>query len=175
LNPIEKIKEQRFIEATRKNLLGIKNGKLGIILRNMGDKVISHGSPLFDSSFLDNDPYEQEEEEEDFPTFDENEMTAEIGYIFDGLGRGIHIEIKYLEGNLSVIYKGHLVFMERSGDLECFIPNDEWENKVEDIYKVAIKLQRQAKKNSVVEQLKKEEKNKQSLLKHLLDKWGFKL
>ena len=175
MNPIEKVKTERLIEATRKNLLGIKNGKLGTILRNMGDKVISHGSPLFESYTTYVDPYEEEQQNDEMPTFDENEAVAEIGYIFDGLSRGIHLEIKYLENNLSVTYKGHLVFLEKSGDLECFVPNDEWENKVEDLYKVAVKKQRQVKKEAVVEKVNREEKAKEDLLKHLWDKWGFRL
>jgi hypothetical protein len=175
MNPIEKIKEQRLIEATRKNLLGIKNGKLGIILRNMGDKVISHGSPLFESYAVYADPYEQEQDDDEIPTFDEDEAVAEIGYIFDGLSRGMHLEIKYLESNLSVTYQGHLVFLEKSGDLDCYVPNDEWENKVDDLYKIAVKMQRQVKKESVIEKTKNEEKEKQNLLRYLFDKWGFKL
>lgn len=173
MNPVEKIKEQRLIEATRKNLLGIKNGKLGVILRYLGIPVIGHGSPLYDISYAYLDPYEEEENEDELPTFDEDERVAEVGRIFDGLSRGVHIEIKYIEGALSVIYKGYLVFMESSGDLECYVPNDEWENKIENFYKIALKLQRKDKKEKVLEKTKKENVLKKSLFKHLLEKWGF--
>lgn len=172
MNPIEKIKEQRLIEATRKNYLGIKNGKLGIILRYLGTKVWSHGSPLYDITVY-SDPYEEENEDE-LPTFDEEEMTAEVGYIFDGLSRGMHLEIKYLEDKLSVHYQGHLVFLEKSGDLEQFVPNLAWEDKIEDLYKVAVKLQRKDKKEAQAEKIVKEEKIRKSLFKYLLETWGYR-
>lgn len=172
MNPIEKIKEERLFEATRKNLLGL-NGKLGIILHYLGDKIWAHGSLLYDITEFP-DVYEEENEDE-LPTFDETEMTAEIGYVFDGLKRGTHLEIKYLDGTITVHYKGYLVFLEKSGDLECYVPSPEWEDKIDDFYNVAVKLQRKDKKEISKEKKEKEKKEKEGLLKYLLKTWGFRM
>jgi len=173
MNPVEKIKEQRLIEATRKNYLGVKNGKFGTILRNLGTKIVGHSSPLFDSTpYID--PYD-EEESDDLPTFDEEELTTDLGYLFDGLSRGVHLEIKYIDVTLTVHYKGYLVFMEKSGDLECFVPNDEWENKIEDLYRIAVKMQRETKKEALHNKVVKEEEAREGVLRHLLKTWGFRL
>ena len=48
----ELIREQRTIEATRKNLTGA-NGKLGSIAQYLGSPILKEGSSLFSSSYLD--------------------------------------------------------------------------------------------------------------------------
>ena len=70
----KRIQEQRTIEATKKNLMGL-TGKIGTIVRNLGQPMISQceGGTFLDTSYLD-DPWALPEES----TFGElNEGTPE--------------------------------------------------------------------------------------------------
>ena len=129
------IREKRTLEATKKDLMG-PAGKLGIIARFLGKPIIRQGSGLFDSTYLD-DPYELPSEDK-ILTAEDTEIQEE-GYVFDGLSRGIHIEIKLysVEGRLMVDYKGYSVYSEASGDLRGYTPLAEWENIVDRLYENA--------------------------------------
>jgi hypothetical protein len=86
---------------------------------------------------------------EDRPDRVDHSMTT-IGYHFDGLNRGMQLEIRYLdyESELKVHFKGHLVFKEVKGELVTYIPHDEWEGHIESLYKVAKKKQVKEKENT---------------------------
>jgi hypothetical protein len=118
------------------------------------------------------DPIE-EESSEDLPVFDEEEMTAIAGHAFDGLSRGMHLEIKNLENRLSVTYKGFPVYLEESGDLQRYVPFQEWEDQIERLYKVAAKLRKEDKKvkKGMKEQVAERAKNK--WFRRMFEKWGF--
>lgn len=208
----EKIKEQRTIEATKKKLLGA-GGKIGIVLRYLGDEIVdqsSHGSANF--RYLP-DPYELPEDKEDpylppkgssadilkkipmlntFFPWGEEQMPPEgrewiedrpdrvhhsmrtVGYHFDGLSRGMHLDIKYLdyESDLKLHYKGYLVFREVKGELVTYIPNDEWEAMIESLFKVAKKLRDKEKEQIKEEELDEAKKAKASWFKEMRERWG---
>lgn len=136
------IREKRTIEATRKNMMGA-TGKLGLITKWLGTKIVRQGSGLFDQTFLD-DPFV---EEEYMPTLNEAAISNE-GYHFDGLSRGMHFEVKYMHGNseLTAYYKGYLVYKEIAGDLYAYAPFPEWENLVEPLY---LEAEKRANKEKV--------------------------
>jgi hypothetical protein len=163
------IREKRTIEATRKNLMG-PSGKLGFIARFLGSPIIRQGSGLFDQSFLE-DPYSHPME-----TIPESEdvETYEQGYVFDGLSRGMHIEVKYAkaEKRLWCTYKGYLVYSEISGDLEGYAPFEEWENMIDRLYKVAKdkKKKLELDMEPLVEQVA--HRKKQAFWQKLRFKWG---
>ena len=96
-----------------------------------------------------------------------------IGWYFDGLNRGVHLEIKYMEeiSELTVHYKGYLVFKEIGGDLQAYNPT-EWEDKIMEFHKSAQKMhnvnRKEEKKEREVENLKA----KQSWIKQMRDMWG---
>lgn len=173
MSPEQRIKEQRMVEATRKGFTGMLNSKFGCILQFMGEPIKSHGSPLFEVSYLD-DPYENENDE-DLPIFAEDEMTTDMGYFFDGLSRGMHLEIKFIDNILTVSYKGYPVYREAAGDLEIFFPDQEWEKYIENLYNVAVKQQREVKKEIKHFSAKKKEAEKNEWLRGLWKKWGFKI
>jgi hypothetical protein len=117
------VRERRTIEATKKNLMGI-SGKLGVIAKTLGFPIVRQGTGLVDSMYLD-DPYENEVEAEYETTLsgqpgplayeDEikeasDDFVHEEGFVFDGLSRGMHIEIKYWHHNnkLEATYKGYI-------------------------------------------------------------------
>ena len=102
------------------------------------------------------------------------EGTEILGWHFDGLSRGMHIEIKYTEmtNELLVRYKGYVVYREMSGDLETYVPMPEWEEMIERLSKTA---KRQAIKHNKIE--KEENKHelrrqKESWMQRMKNKWG---
>ena len=169
MNIEERIREQRTSEATRKNFMGIE-GKICLIARFLGSQIINQGdSPeyLDYDSFYTTDPNE-------IPTFDDEFSSNEVGYSFDGLSRGVHMNITYIESQaiIKLWYKGYLVYHEEEGNLQTYIPNDIWENQIENLYKI-VELQLKKK----IEQYKKEEPAitkaiEKSELQKLRDRWG---
>lgn len=196
----EKIKEERTIEANKKGLVG-QGGKIGTVLRVFGQPIIlqSEGGSLIDSSYIDlrGDKLEEEIRNNidllksipvmdldsiERPSTDEwteiNESTPyttqTIGWHFDGLSRGMHLEIKYEESKseLIVLYKGYLVYKEMAGDLLCYVPVPEWEDWIERLSKSAKDIQRKIKEKEFAEQVKKVEEQKQSWWDSMKSRWG---
>jgi hypothetical protein len=167
-----KIKEERTLQAIRKNLMG-PSGKLGIIAQTLGKKIIAHGSDT--ANYLP-DFWELPDEEtiliEDDPYLDA------IGWIWDGLNRGLHMEIKVdnYKREIKATYKGYSVYTEVAGDLKLYAPihpiAGEWEQHIDGLYKTA--KQRMSKRK-----LEKEEDRKQAspglarkILNMLRMRWG---
>ena len=131
-NPESRIQEQRTIEAAKNNIMGL-NGKLGCIAKNLGDPIIAEysGGQYFSSNDmpdylnLDQDEQEQirsvhftmgghtlDEPGDVDPTWSRKPNkeycnTEHLGWFFDGLGRGIHLEIKCIseEGKIIALNK----------------------------------------------------------------------
>jgi hypothetical protein len=129
------IREKRTIEATKKNLMG-PTGKLGMIATFLGHKIMRQGSGLFGESFLE-DPYHIPDEHG--LSMAEDSEVQEIGHVFDGLSRGMHLEIKHYDcdNHLIVDYKGYRVYEEIAGDLRGYAPILEWESLVDKLFKQA--------------------------------------
>jgi hypothetical protein len=181
------IREQRTIEATKKNFMG-PSGKFGMILQAFGTPVIRQGTGLFDSSYMD-DPYGDEVYSEYGSTAsgqrgpllfrDEIATTADEnfyneGLIFDGLSRGIHLEIVYwhYDSRLQVSFKGYPVYIEIAGELEAYAPTDEWENIIERLAKAGKDRLKSLKKQQEEEIGKKLQEKKASFLQRIRTKWG---
>jgi hypothetical protein len=139
----QRIKEQRMAEAIMRGLMGL-GGKIACIATFLGSKIVSETPDFYSETSLDDvwdlgtiDEYDHKR----IVTAEENSWTRDIGYIFDGLSRGMHLEIKYLsdERALTVYYKGNKVYREVSGDLECYAPS-EWIDMIEKLFVVAKKL-----------------------------------
>jgi hypothetical protein len=193
----KKIKESRTIEAARKKLNG-PDGKFGTIVRYLGEPIINQTSPNYSANYLD-DPYSMQDENDvsqkfpyaaniyeyfgDEPEGDiwkernyQTEMYAPsvIGWLFDGLSRGIHVEIKYLEqeSKLTVYYKGYLVYCELSGDLTAYVPNDELEEKIDRLYKAAKQIAKQRQEQKKDNKLDKAKMKKENWLTRMRKQWG---
>lgn len=198
----ERIKEQRTIEAAHKNLSGL-GGKFGIILQGLGQPIIAQGGSLYDSYDIE-DPFEinekkelggtPEEIQEQIPYFDSNTgeepiggswrndreyvkelyNTHKIGYVFDGLGKGIHIEIKYMIDNneLTVYYKGYLIYREIAGDLLVYAPNDEWEKNIDILFQSAKKISTKKNKESQKEKVANAIRKRDNWWQTIKTKWG---
>lgn len=181
------IREKRTIEATKKNLMGI-TGKFGTILKAFGHPIIRQGSTLSSVGYLD-DPYGDS-------TFAEYETTAsgqagpvayrdellefdddglrESGLLFDGLSRGMHLEVIYWhdENSLTVTYKGYPVYREVAGELEGYAPFDDWENLIDRLFRAAkerLKQIQEQEKQRIREALSAK---KRSFLQALRLRWG---
>jgi hypothetical protein len=165
------IKEQRLIEATKKHYMG-PDGRIGTIVRNLGSPIRSQSSLYHDVSYIEETDDYYQNDNEDLPTMDEDGVYTTLGIIFDGLNRGMHIEIRYFEHTLSVLWKGYKVFEEEKGDLLCFIPREDWEKCIEKLYVLASKLDKIARKEKKNQEAEKIKARKQSWLKDMMNKWG---
>lgn len=198
-----KIKEFRTTQAKKKNLMGL-NGKFGYILAAIGQPIILHAESggLFDQTFLESEEESQESDlsgtpEEimaQIPTADSDlqnppegwEWSSDramqlfdeqkVGWHFDGLSRGMHLEITYqgTEKNLLVHYKGFLVYKEHSGDLRTYVPHDDWENMIETLYKFSVKILKKRSQLKLINKNKKSQLKKDTWLNKLWNRWGFK-
>lgn len=167
----KRIKEERLRDASRNGYIGLE-GKFGTILKYLGHPIITEGGSFYEANYME-DPYATEEEEE-MPTFDEEQAVMELGYIFDGLSSGIHIEIKYISDRqeLMVSYKGFTVYSEIAGELECYVPNAEWEKNIESLYQHAKVRESKQRGEYMVENRQEAQRQKESLLERLRLRWG---
>jgi len=168
----ELIKQQRRAEAVKNDLMGLE-GKLGCILKYMGDPIISQNSIFYGSTSLP-DVWHIPDDNPGIPTMDEDQPIYELGKHFSALSHGMHLEINFFydERRLTVTYKGHPVYCEIENELEAYVPLAEWEDKVDELLKIA-----KMKEHVVVGKLKeekKEEENRSILnyLQTLRTKWG---
>lgn len=162
--------EQRTLQATKNNLLGA-SGKLGTIARYLGSPILKEGYGLYSQTYLE-DPFEVKEE---IPTAEDIMINCE-GYVFDGLSRGMHIEIIYIESTskLTVNYKGYPVYVEVAGDLLAYAPfeNKEWENMVSRLYEQALNKQKKKKETDHEIMVEKAKEKQKSFLERLRLVWG---
>jgi len=164
------IKEKRLIEATKKNFYGA-TGKFAIITKYLGHPIMQQGSPYFSESTLE-DPYD-DYDDETMPTLAEDEQSTCLGYFYDGLNKGMHLEIKYLleETTIAVEYKGYTVYKEIAGELIAFAPGG-WEEHVEKIFKVASEKKKNAHLTYLELERQQLEKDHNQFLDKLRRYWG---
>ncbi len=181
------IREKRTIEATKKNLMG-PSGKFGVILQAFGTPVIRQGTSLMDVTFLEN-PFEEQvtvdyastasgqrgpiAQRDEILTLSDEYVQNE-GVLFDGLNRGLHLEIVYwnAESKLQVSYKGYVVYLEIAGELGAYAPFDDWENQIDRLFKAAKKRVAQMKIQEGEEMAKQIEKNKLKFWEKIKLRWG---
>ena len=191
----KRIKDQRTIEAHRKNLMGLE-GKLGCILKYLGEPIVrqSEGDWFHTANYMENEDRDfdwggtPEEIITQIPTENWGEMVSdecyrserksydveEIGLNFDGLSRGMHLEIRYIEdeGQLTVKWEGNLVYKEVAGDLHAYLPMPEWEDKINLLFPLA-KKREVTKAHEMMDARKiKSQVDKISFLEKIRKKWG---
>lgn len=196
----QRIREQRTVEANKKNLVG-QGGKIGVVLRMMGQPIIAQteGGGYIDTNYIDTHGHLEEEEPrnnleymrsipsmgmdgnerpsgEEWSEMDEPEHfgTAVIGWHFDGLSRGMHMEIKYDDASseLSLHYKGYPVYRELKGEIMSYIPIEEWERWIETLYKSAKEMRRKQQEFEFEQRVKEAESNKEQWWKGIVARWG---
>ena len=181
------VKEKRTIEATKKNYMGT-TGKFGLIAMTLGSPVVRQGTGLFDTIQVE-DPYEdftdcefeQTASGQEGPKMfqdkieeGDNSIVHEEGFIFDGLSRGMHLEIKYWHINhkIEVSYRGYEVYKEAGGELFAYAPFPEWEDMIERIYTAAKPKAKELKLLKEVQVGEAIERRKRSFWDRLRTRWG---
>lgn len=189
-----RIREQRTLEANKKGLVGA-SGKIGVVLRMLGQDIIAQSQnegfsvlpeeepqePKNNSEFMsripimDVDGVSRPDSEEWAEMGEANfSYTRKVGMHFDGLGRGMHMEIQYDEerSELSLLYKGYLAYREVMGEIDTYVPNEEWEGWVERLYRLSKDIQRRGKEAEFKENAERAEKEKASWWRSMLARWG---
>jgi len=189
------IREKRTIEATKKNIMG-PSGKIGIIVRALGSPIMAQGSTYVDTHYLE-DPYEDFSDMkfettasgQDGPIAWRGEILEDeggagaiheenpnfLGYVFDGLSRGIHLEIQYMrhEHTMKVHYKGYEVYKEVAGELDAYAPFPEWEDVIVRLYKSAKEKYKDIKDQEHAEFAEVVERKKATFWNRIRTRWGF--
>lgn len=172
MNVEQALKEQREIEAMSKGYVGLE-GKFAVIAKRLGHSIIRQGSSNFDQSFLD-DPFEIHDSEE-ILTISEEDSSYEIGLQFEGLSRGINMSISVMYSeDITCRYDGKIVYKEVSGELKGFVPDPIWEEKIEELFKLSKKIEKQMKPIENEKKLKHNQKKREEIFDYLKQKWGFK-
>ena len=169
MNIENKIKEKRLAEALNKDFFG-PQGKLSVICQVLGDPIIE--------DFFDGDQsellYFNVEEENEAKTFSEDHMTSLLGYFYDGLNTGNHLEIKYLiqENEIKLYHKGYLKYHELANELLSYIPEKEWESYIDNIFIKSREKLKHINIQKLKEQDLRAEKMKKDLIDKIRSKWG---
>ena len=171
MNYEQRIKEARTLEAMKNGYMGLE-GKFSQITKKLGFPIVNQGGLYVDESYLQ-DVFKEEDENE-IKTFDENEATYEIGRQFDALSRGINltITVMYHLREITVVYEGHTVYKEVSGELESYSPDKSWEEHTNKLCDLAKKIQREEKIEERGKKQKEKEAEKNRILENLRKKWG---
>ena len=171
MNREQMIREARTIEAMRKGYMGME-GKFSLIAKKLGNPIIHQGSRSFEQTFLD-DPFAIEEEDS-MPTIEEDDQSYEIGVHFDGLSRGVNLSIYvyFHHREITVEYQGYKVYKEVGGELEAYVPHENWENELERIYEDAKKWEKIQKPKERKKLIEAANKKRQELLDEFRTKWG---
>jgi len=160
-NHIQRLIEVRNIESLKKKI----PIKLTAIAKVLGQPIIEQ---------LDN---ALEWSEEEILTFDETADTIHKGYTFSHLSAGVNLEITSLtygeeDSTIKCYYEGKLVFHEEERELKAYVPNNDWEVKINELYEKALiaeKIEREQNKKIEREMIKKKGLRLVQKLKSL---WG---
>jgi hypothetical protein len=166
----QKIKEARTIEAMKNGYMGF-GGKFATIAKRLGGSVVKQGGIYSDTTEFE-DIFEEDKEE--IQTMDEEEVTYEMGIHFDGLSNGTNLQIMiyYHLAEIMVYYEGQLVYKEASGELEAYVPFEQWENRINQFYDLAKKIERKNKPEDKKKNTQEKEKQKNKILENFRKKWG---
>lgn len=168
MNIEEKIIEQRTAEAIQKNLMG-QNGKLYLIAKFLGHAITkqSEGSHILEYDAWEDDP-------DLIPTLPEDASSYDTGYFFDGLSRGLHLEIvcNDYEGTIKLSYNGYPYYHEENNGLLRYRPDTNLEKIIDSLYSVVedkIRIKYQEMKR---QEMKEAPALENLELQKLREKWG---
>lgn len=166
----QRIIEQRTTEAIKKNLMGYE-GKIFLISKILGQELVKE---VEGAETLDFEEMYEIPDPESMPTFAEDSYSYPIGHSFDGLSYGYHLNITFLEyeNTIRLWYKGTLVYSETAGVLQSYIPHQEWEKVIDNLFSIV-----EAKVEKMIKQKNQLDKKsfaifKDRELQRIRDKWG---
>ncbi len=98
----------------------------------------------------------------------------QIGWYFDGLSKGYHLYIRYLEveKELLVQYKSNPVYQEIGSDLMMYVPG-EWEAIIDKLYPNASQIKKKKDEIELDDNKAEAAKNKENWIAAMWKKWGF--
>ena len=171
MNREQQIKEARTIEAMRHGYMGME-GKFALIVRRLGEPIIHQGSVSYEQNFLP-DPFDLKDENK-LPTIDSDESSYEIGYMFDGLPRGVNMSIFMYSYNREIVceFEGRKVYREVNGELEAYVPESLWEGRIQSLFEAAKKVERKAKPVERQKLITEANKKRKELLDGFKNRWG---
>jgi hypothetical protein len=172
MNKEKIIQEQRTIEAMKNGYMGL-NGKFATIAKKLGYSIVSHGSSDFQQTFLE-DFYNLDEQENSLPIMEDDVVFNEIGFTYDKYASGSNLVINLFFTNtaITVNYNGNIVYKEVAGELEYYVPNKDWESKIDSIYNMTLKIEKSNKNNNVKKLNEMANAKKKEILDRLQKKWG---
>lgn len=166
------IRDQRTREAVKKGLMG-QGGKLGCIARYLGQEIVRQGGSYYTQNFIDLTGIQ--EDENMIPYMEEDETAITEGYMFDGLSRGLHMEIRLSEerSEIYVRWQGDIVYREMAGELYGYCPG-EWEESVDRLFVQA--KEKEGREHRAYEEraLQAGQRRKEHFLEEMKRKWGLK-
>lgn len=193
----DQIKEKRIIESMKKGYMGL-GGKFGKIAKLIGHPILEQnmgGSDYVTHEnvySLDNLLYYKNEEEIPYIYTDNSEeplgggfreernyhkeqySSNVMGWNFSGLSQGMNLEImvKDEDNEIKVSYDGYKVYHEIKNELICFVPNKEWEQKIDILFSQARKRENEVRKVEQKDKINQAKKNKLNFLEKIRKKWG---
>jgi hypothetical protein len=196
----QKLREHRLIEATRKKLTGMR-GKLWVIAQTLGGEIVSQqeGGTYRDIHYFQPMLPEPSNEwnpafrQEDIPYMDSAgeepvggawrderdyiktpQSTHDMGFHFDGLSRGMHLEIKCITDTkeITVHHQGYLVYKETAGSLEAYSPSDDWEGKIDRLFVVAQQKDDRKRAEEKQENLELDRLERRGWVEKMKERWG---
>lgn len=193
----DQIKEKRIIESMKKGYMGLggKFGKIAklighpILEQNMGGSdYVTHENVYSLDNLLD---YKNEEEipyiytdnleeplgggfREERNYHKEQYSSNVMGWNFSGLSQGMNLEImvKDEDNEIKVSYDGYKVYHEIKNELICFVPNKEWEQKIDILFSQARKRENEVRKVEQKDKINQAKKNKLNFLEKIRKRWG---
>jgi hypothetical protein len=168
MNVEERIIEQRTLEAIRKNLMG-QQGKLYLIAKVLGNAITQQSAG---GNFLNFDMFN--EDPDTIPILEDDATSHDIGYVFNGLSRGLNIEIicKDYEGVIKLTWDGFCYYHEEANVLMKYVPNDKLEKMVDSLFTVVENKVQEEYRRLKKQEIKEAPKLEQEELRRLRDKWG---
>ena len=164
----DRIIEIRTSEAIRKNLMG-QEGKLYLIAKFMGHAITKQSQ---DISYLNFEMFN--EDPDTIPIMDSDVTSYDIGYTFDGLSRGLNLEIlcKDYEGVIKMSWEGKFYYHEENNSLQRYVPDERLEKIIDSLYNVVEQRIQEEYRKIKKQEIKEAPKLEQEELRRLRDKWG---
>jgi hypothetical protein len=168
MNIEEKIIEQRTSEALKKNLMG-QSGKIYLIAKFLGSSITKQSD---DTNFLNYDPWEDDPDK--IPILSDDVTSYDVGYAFDGLRRGLHLEIVCNDYDMSIKlhYEGYCYYHEEDNALLRYYPYETLEKIIDSLYEVVENKIQETYIKMRQEEVKLAPELEKAEIQRLRDKWG---
>jgi hypothetical protein len=168
MNIEDRILEQRTAEAIRKNLMG-QQGKIYLIAKVLG-QAITHQSE--GGNFLSYDMFT--EDVDAIPILADDATSHDVGYTFDGLSRGLNINIicKDYEGEIKLFWDGYCYYHEDNNVLQRYVPNGALEKILDSLYTVVENRIHEEYRKMKKKEIQEAPKLEREEIERLRDKWG---